>query len=169
MDLLPEILSRQSIKKFKSEPVEKDSLNRILEAGRRAPSAKNRQPWRFIIIDEKDLREKIERAAFGQEHVGQAPIIIAACSTNIDYVMPNGQLSYPIDITFAVSFMMLQAEHEGLGTCVITTYDEREIKELLTVPYSMKVVMLLLVGHPQERPFPESRKPIKRICSYNHW
>ncbi|MEW5814558.1 MAG: nitroreductase family protein [Spirochaetota bacterium] len=169
MELLPEIAERQSIRKFKPEPVAKEKIQRIIEAGRRAPSAKNRQPWRFVVIDEKSLREKIESAAFGQEHVGQAPVIIAGCSTNIDYRMPNGQLSYPIDITFAISFMMLQAEREGLGTCVITTYDEQEVKELLTVPYAMKVVMLLLVGYPEERPFPELRKSVASIVAYNHW
>jgi len=169
MELLPDIAGRQSIKKFDEKPLEKEQLNRILEAGRRAPSAKNRQPWRFIVIDKPSLQEKIQTASFGQEWVGQAPIIIAACSTNVDYRMPNGQHAHPIDISIAVSFMMLQAEHEGLGSSIITTFDEQEVKELLTVPYSMKVLMLLLLGHTAERPFPETRKPLQRIIGYNHW
>ena len=169
MALIPQIESWQSIRKYSSDPVAKDKLSRILEAGRKAPSTKNRQPWRFIIVDNADVRTKIEGAAFGQEAVGQAPIIIAACTTNIDYRMPNGQISYPIDLTMAVSFMMLQAEAEGLGACVITTFDEQEMKEILTVPYSMRVVMLLLMGSPDEKPFPTPRKPMKRIVSYNHW
>ena len=147
MELLPEISNRQSIRSFTSQPVEDDQIERILEAGRLAPSAKNRQPWRFVVITEESLRNKIKVAAFNQEHVGQAPLIIALCSTNIDYRMPNGQYSYPIDITFAASFMIIQAEHEGLGSCINTTFDETEVKELLTVPYSMKAVMLLLIGH----------------------
>jgi nitroreductase len=169
MELLPEIENRQSIKDFSAKKIEDEKVTRILEAGRLAPSAKNRQPWRFIVINEDELRAKIQHSAFGQEHVGKAPVIIAAASTNIDYRMPNGQLSYPIDITFAVSFMMLQAEHEALGSCVITTFDEREVKELLTIPYSMKVVMLLLLGYPESRPLKESRKPLERVSAYNHW
>ncbi len=169
MELLPEIQSRQSIKSFSTRPIEEMKLNRIIEAARIAPSAKNRQPWRFIIINDEDLRKKIQNASFGQDYVGQAPIIIAAASTNIDYRMPNGQLSYPIDIAIAVSFMMIQAEHEELGSSVVTTFDEREVKELLTIPYSMKVVMLLLLGYPESRPLKVLRKPIEQISSYNHW
>lgn len=169
MELLPEIQQRQSIYDFSTQSIEQEILDRILEAGRQAPSAKNRQTWRFIVINDESLRGKIQNAAFGQEHVGKAPIIIAASSTNTEYRMPNGQLSYPIDIAFAVSFMMLQAEHEKLGSCVVTTFDERDVKQLLTIPDAMKVVMLLLLGYPATRPLKEPRKPLERITAYNHW
>ncbi|MBN1524212.1 MAG: nitroreductase family protein [Spirochaetales bacterium] len=169
MEILPEILGRKSIRKFKSTPIKKEILNRIVDAGVRAPSAKNRQEWRFIVIQKEDLRKKIQDAAFGQEYVGQAPAIIAACTTNIDYRMPNGQLSYPVDLSIAMSFMMLQAVHEGMGTCCITTFDEQEIKELFTVPFSMRVVMLLLIGAPDEDPEQSARKPVKRVVSFDHW
>ena len=166
---MPEISNRQSIRLFTDATVEKVELQSILEAGRNAPSAKNRQPWRFIVVDDAVVRSKIQDAAFGQEHVGSAPIIIAGCTTNIDYRMPNGLMSFPIDIAIAVSFMTIQAEAEGLGTCIVTTFDEQELKEILTIPYSMRVVMLLLVGHPAEKSLPSQRKPLKRIVSYNHW
>ncbi|TFG65044.1 MAG: nitroreductase [Spirochaetales bacterium] len=169
MELLPEIENRQSIRKFTNKTVNKEQLKRIVEAGRRAPSAKNRQPWRFVVITDQELKEKIKVAAFNQEYVSEAGAIIAACSTNIDYRMPNGQLSHPIDISFAMAFMMLQAVHEGLGTCVITTFDEQEVKDMLTVPHSMRVILLLLVGHTAETPFPESRKSFERISVFNHW
>ncbi len=169
MALIPAIENWQSIKQFSDQKVDGDALGRVLEAGRKAPSAKNRQPWRFIVIDDENTRKRIESAAFGQEHVGRAPVIIAACTTNVDYRMPNGQWSYPIDLTMAVSFMMLQASEEEFGSCVVTTYDEKEIKDILTVPYSMRVVMLLLIGHPAGKPFPMQRKPLDRITSHNHW
>ena len=169
MDMLPEIVARRSVRAFSSDPVEKASLERILEAGRLSPSAKNRQEWRFIVIQNPELTKGIQDAAFGQEHVGSAPVIIAACTTNIDYRMPNGQLSYPIDTSFAISFMLLQAVREGLGTSIVTTFDEQEVKDLLTVPYSMRVVMLLLVGHPEVEAEPTQRKSLRRIVSYNHW
>ena len=169
MEILPEILKRKSIRNFKSTPVKKEVINRIVEAGTHAPSAKNRQQWRFIVVQKEDLRKKIQEAAFGQEYVGEAPVIIAACTTNIDYRMPNGQLSYPIDLSFAVSFMMLQAVHEGLGTCCITTFDEQEVKELFTVPFTMRVVMLLLVGYPETDTHVSERKPVKRVVSFDHW
>ena len=169
MDILPEILKRRTIKKFKSDPVEKDTVERILEAGRLAPSAKNRQAWRFVVIQKKEQREKMKEAAFNQEFVSEAPVIIAVCTTNIDYRMPNGQYSYPLDTTWAISFMLLQAVREGLGTCCLTTFDEQEVKDLLTVPYTMKVITLLLIGYADDEPEPTPRKPLRQIVSYNHW
>ncbi len=169
MELIPPIENRISIQKFSSTPIEPDKLRRVLDAGRRAPSAKNRQPWRFVVLLNEPLRKKIETAAFGQEHVGQAPAIVAACTTNIDYMMPNGQLSYPIDIALAVAFMMIQAQAEDVGSCVVTTFDERDVKEILSIPFSMRVVMLLLLGYPAERPIPPTRKSFESVVSFNHW
>ena len=169
MKVMNEIKNRISVRNFKDIAIKQDILERVLEAGQLAPSAKNRQPWRFLVIDDPGLKKRIQEAAYGQEYVGKAGAIILACSTNIEYEMPNGQLSYPIDISFAVSFMMLQAEHEGLGSCVITTYDEQDIKTLISVPYSMRVVMMLLLGYTDDRLIVRDRKPIKGIVASNHW
>jgi nitroreductase len=169
MELLPEILKRRSVRSFTTQSLEKDQVERILEAGRLAPSAKNRQEWRFVVLQKKETRQKIMEAAFGQDHVGQAPAIIAVCTTNIDYRMPNGQLSYPIDLAFAASHIVLQAVHEGLGTCCITTFDEEEVREILTVPFSMRVLLLILVGHAESIPEPTPRKSLKQITGRDHW
>jgi nitroreductase len=169
MGLLPEIERRASVRSYTDEPVSEEALERILEAGRLAPSAKNRQSWRFVVVTDGDTRAKMEHAAFGQEYVGTAPVVIALCTTNIEYRMPNGQLSYPIDLSIAASFMMLQATHEELGSCVVTTFREDDVKSVLTVPYSMRVVMLLTVGHASGDPERLQRLPIDRIVSHNHW
>lgn len=169
MDVMPEILSRHSVRSFTSQPVEKDQIERILEAARLAPSAKNRQEWRFVVIQKKETRQKIMEASFNQEYVGQAPAIVAVCTTNIDYRMPNGQLSYPIDLAFASAHIVLQAVHEGLGTCCITTFDEEEIRDLLTVPFSMRVILLILIGYADGEPEETSRKTLKQISSRDHW
>ncbi len=169
MGLLPEIETRVSTREYTSEPVGDEVVSRVLEAGRLAPSAKNRQSWRFVVVTDEKVRKKIEDAAFGQEYVGMAPVVIALCTTNIEYKMPNGQLSYPIDLSFAASFMMLQATHEGLGSCLVTTFREDDVKSILTVPYSMRVVMLLTIGHAQERPERLQRLPMERVVSFNHW
>ena len=169
MEIIPEIKNRISSRNFKDMAIEKDVLSRVLEAGQLAPSAKNRQPWRFLVIDNPELKEKIKEAAYGQEYVGKSGAIILACSTNIEYDMPNGQQSYPIDISFAVSFMMLQAEREGLGSCVITTYNEEEVKNLVSVPYSMRVVMMLLLGYTDDKLIVRDRRPLRGIYAFNHW
>ena len=164
MAILEEILNRRSIDRFKPSPVSEAKLERVLEAGRLSPSAKNRQEWRFVVVRKKALREKLKEAAFGEEKVSQAPVVIALCTTNIEYRMPNGQLSYPVDLGIAAGFMALQAVREGLGT-----FDEPAVKELISVPYTMKVVLLLLLGHPAEVPDQRPRKPLRSVISFDHW
>jgi len=169
MQIMDEIKNWVTIKKYLSKPVESEVLERILDAGVRAPSAKNRQPWRFIACTQEAVKSRIKDASYGQDHVGSAPVIIAACTTNTEYKMPNGQNSYPIDISMAVAFMMIQARAEKLGACVVTTYDEAEIKAILSVPYSMRVVMLLLLGYPDENPILTKRKLKSRVIAHEHW
>jgi len=169
MAILTEILNRSTVKSFKNMPIEDNILQNVLEAGRLAPSAKNRQSWRFLVLTATPVREKITEACYGDERILQAPAVIVSCTTNIDYKMPNGQLSYPVDISMANAFMMLQAESSGLGSCVLTTYDEEMVKEILTVPYSMRAVMILCIGYADELNHFGSRLPVSRVFSYNHW
>ncbi len=169
MDILVEIRERFTAKSFDGRPIDSDALDRILEAGRLAPSAKNRQTWRFIAIKKPETKQVLSNACFGDARILNSGCIIAACTTNIQYTMPNGQPSYPLDIAFAVSYMDLQATHERLATAIISSYDENAVKSLLTTPYSMRVVLLLAVGHsPETKPF-KSRLPSNRLISYNHW
>jgi len=169
MEILNEIKERFSVREYQDKPIPREIINRILEAGSLAPSAKNRQPWRFIVIEEKDNKEKIKEAAYGEDYLSQAGAVIAVCSTNVDYKMPNGQLSYPVDLAFAASYMVLQAQHEGLGSCILTTFQENLVREILTVPYSMRVVMLVTVGYAKEETVVRRRMPVSRISSFEHW
>lgn len=169
MELLPEIANRRSVRSFTGEPLDSSKLKRIIEAGRRAPSAKNRQAWRFVVIQDAETRKALEEASYGQTYVGEAGAVIAICTTNIDYKMPNGQLSYPVDSGIAAAFMMLQSEHEGLGNCPITTFREDEVKSLLSVPYKMRVVMLLIVGVPSAPGEETDRLPTERVVGWEHW
>ena len=169
MALLPEIVERRSCVRFDGRAVESLKIDQIIEAGRLAPSAKNRQEWRFVVVRKADLRDKIAAAAFREENVGTAPVMIAACTTNIDYIMPNGQHSHPIDLAVATTFMAVQAEAEGLQSCFITTFDEQEVKDLLSVPHRMRVVLLLVLGYAAAVTSPQSRKPLQQIVSYDHW
>ena len=169
MNILPEIQHRFTPHSFLPDPLAEGALDRILEAGRLAPSAKNRQPWRFIVIEKTEIRERIGKAAYQDERIMQAPVIIAACSANKGYIMPNGQEAYPIDISIASSFMVLQARHEGLECAFLTTFEEAEMKRILTVPYGMRVVMLLLIGYSGKNKSVVNRLDLSRIVSFNHW
>ena len=170
MDILEVIRRRATARSFDDEEVNPEAIARILEAGRLAPSAKNRQAWRFVAVQREDLKNSIADACYGDPRVVNAACVIAACTTNIQYTMPNGQPSHPLDIAFAVSFMSLQAVQEGLGTAILGTYDEDAVKNLLTVPHAMRVVLLMAVGHTSDETSGYTdRLPKDRIISYDHW
>ena len=169
MEILEVIRNRFTAKSFDGGKIDPQVLDRILEAGRLSPSAKNRQAWRFIAVRREEMKKSLSDACYGDPRLMDAGCVIAACTTNIQYTMPNGQLSYPLDMAFALSFMMLQAESEGLGTSLLATYDERTVKDLLTVPHAMRVVMLLAIGHSSEKQEYKDRLPKERVISYDHW
>jgi nitroreductase len=169
MEIMPEILNGTNARTFIPGSISEDCLNRILEAGRIAPSAKNRQPWRFIAVTKETLKETLSEHCYGDERLINCGAAILCCTTNIDYTMPNGQLAYPMDISFAASQMMFQARHEGLGAAIITTYQEPEIRSMFSVPYSMRVVAIVVVGQSQEKKNPYNRHDKKRVISFNHW
>lgn len=170
MDILQAIRQRITAKSFNGKQIEPEILERILEVGRLAPSAKNRQPWRFIAIQKPEAKEILSNACFGDRRIIDSGCIIAACTTNIQYRMSNGQPSHPLDIAFAVSHMALQATHEGLASAVFGTYDERILKDLLSIPYSMQVVLLLVLGYSDDAPPSLTKRfPKDRIINYEHW
>ena len=169
MDILQILRDRATARSFNGQPVDRDAVDRILEAARLAPSAKNRQAWRFIAVCDSEAKSVLQKACFGDERIGQCGCVIAACTTNLQYTMPNGQPSYPLDIAFAVSYMSLQAAHEGLASVIWSTYEEGAVKSLLTVPFAMRVVLLLAVGHSSEEVEYSDRLPKQRVISYEHW
>lgn len=168
-NILPLIENRFSINEFLPKPISKRIIQNIIVAGQLAPSAKNRQAWRFIAVTDKPVLKKISKACFEASAVKSAPLIIVLCTTNINYKMPNGELSYPIDIGVALSFMMLQAQYNNLGSCPMSTYNHHEIVRVLSVPYSMRAAMILAVGHPTVAERFRTRLPRTRISSHNHW
>ena len=170
MDILEAIRQRSTARSFDGTAINDEVMDRILEAGRIAPSAKNRQTWRFVAVRREETKKAIAEACYGDSRIESSGCVIAACTTNIQYTMPNGQLSHPLDLAFAVSYMDLQATHEGLGTVILGTYDELAIKDLLTVPHAMRVVLLLAVGQTSDERSPyRNRLPKDRIISYDHW
>ncbi len=169
MDLLTEIATARSVRCFRDQPIPRDVLNSVLDAGRRAPSAKNRQAWRFVAITDAETRAAVGSAAYNQEWVSGAPAQIAVCTTNIDYRMPNGVESWPIDLGIATGWMVLQARHAGLGSCIITTFVEAELRSLLSVPYSMKIATLIALGYAADSESGDDRLPMDRVVGWNHW
>lgn len=169
MDVYKAILSRRSIREYESRDIEEDKLDRVLDAGRLSPSAGNRQERRFVVIRDAGTRKALAEAANDQVFVAQAPIVIAACSVESEYVMSCGQLAYPIDTAIAVDHMTLQAVEEGLGTCWIGAFDEKKVKKMLGIPDNVRVVTLLPIGYPRVVPQPTARKSPGQVIMHEKW
>ncbi|MCX6677158.1 MAG: nitroreductase family protein [Methanothrix sp.] len=168
MDLMQAIRARRSIRNFQERPVEEELLLAVLEAGRLAPSAKNMQDWRFIVVRDSATRRRLAGAARDQQFVAQAPVVIAACGTS-DLVMTCGQPAYAIDVAIALDHMTLAAASLGLGTCWIGAFYEDKVKEILGVPQEIRVVALLPLGYPAEEPEPRPRKSLDEVLAWEHW
>jgi len=162
MDLEQVIRERRSIRKYKADPVPAEKLNKILEAARLAPSAHNNQEWKFIVVYNAEIREKISIAA-GQDFIAGAPVVIAAVALNPEDIMSCEVPTYAVDLAIAVEHMVLQAHNEGLGTCWIGAFNQEEVKTILKVPEEYKIVALLPIGVPDETPAPRPRKNIEEV------
>jgi len=169
MDVSEAIRRRRSIRSYTEQPVAQAALERVLEAGRLAPSARNMQEWRFVVVREPEARARLAEAACGQAFVAQAPVVVAACGVECDHVMTCGQHCYPIDLAIAVDHMTLQAAAEGLGTCWIGAFHEEQVKQILGIPDAVRVVALLPLGHPAEAPGPRPRKPLAEVVAWERW
>jgi nitroreductase len=168
--IVEEILKRRSIRAYRPKAVEKDKLDRVLEAGRLAPTAKNAQDWQIIVVeDEQTKKALVEAAAPHQPFLYTAPLLLAACATNPNYVMMCNQPSYPIDLGIVLDHISLQAVREGLGTCWIGSFDEEGVKKVLKIPPHVRVAQLMSLGYFLDNPEPRPRKPKNHLFKWNHW
>ncbi len=169
MNVYEAIEKRRSIRAYKDQPVEQEKLDRIFEAVRKAPSASNRQEWRFVVVRDAGLRQELMRAASQQSFVATAPVVIACCAETDGHVMKCGQPCYPIDVAIAMDHLTLAAVEEGLGTCWIGSFNEAEVKAILGIPEKIRVVELLTLGYPDAMPSPRTRKSLEEIVCYDRW
>ena len=169
MELFEVIKARRSIRKYKDKFVEAEKLTKILEAARLAPSARNMQDWRFVVVQDAAIREKLVSAANNQIFVGQAPVVIACCTTEGNYTMRCGQPAGAIDVAIAIDHMTLAAVELGLGTCWIGSFYPDQVRSILKIPEYIQIVELLTLGYPDERPEPKPRLELNQICYYNTW
>ena len=178
-EFLDLINSRQSDRKYSDRKVDKDILNRIVEAGRMAPSACNAQPWKFIVVNDPQLVLKVAEAASAKligmnSFVAQAPVIIvivrekANMSSKVGATIKNKDYSL-FDIGIATENICLQAEAEGIGSCIIGWFDEKMIRKLLSIPKSKRVELLITLGYSLSDKREKRRKPAEETVSYNKY
>ncbi|MCF7907528.1 MAG: nitroreductase family protein [Candidatus Omnitrophica bacterium] len=170
MDVFEAIKTRRSIRSYQQDPIEEEKLQIILEAGRWAPSASNRQEWRFIVVRDKARREALSVAAKNQIFVKEAPVVIACCAETDGHLMTCGQACYPIDIAIAIDHMTLAAVELGLGTCWVGAFYPDQVRAILSIPEDIKIVELLTLGYPKTSPFgPHDRLAIDKIVFSEKW
>ena len=166
MDFYELIRGRESIRNYDPErPVDDDTLNRILEAGRLAPSAVNYQPWRFLVISSPEMLAKV-RSCYGGAWLADAPhILVIVGEVNEAWVREaDGYNSIETDLTIAMDHMILAAEYEGVATCWIEAYDPFMLREALSLKDKEKVFSITPLGYPKEG-FEKRRKKKRKELS----
>jgi len=181
MVLLDLIKHRKSVRDFLDKPVERGKIMTCLEAARLAPSACNSQPWKFISVDDKQLKNKLCRAAFSgiysiNSFCKMAPVIIVVISEKSKFIARIGELFrgtkyYLIDIGIACEHFVLQAEDLGLGTCWIGWFDEEAVKSILGIPRRKKIDILIALGYYDREKLgtEHGRETMDEIASFNSY
>jgi nitroreductase len=179
IEMLELIKHRQSDRGYISKSIENEKIERIIDAGRFAPSACNAQPWKFIVVDEENLKNKIadctSSKVLGMNHfTKQAPIHIVIVEEKANFTSNAGSFiknkQFPlIDIGIAAEHICLQAAAEGLGSCMLGWFDEPKVKKLLNIPKSKRVPLIITIGYPASETREKRRKDKETIVSFNSY
>jgi nitroreductase len=168
MSLLDIIQKRFSCRSYLEKEIEQEKLNKIFEAARLAPSARNFQDWRFVVVTDKETKAKVAEQTNRAPLFEKAGAIIVACSNN-DHVMRCGQAVGPIDVSIALEHISLQAAELGLATCWIGSFEAEKVKRLLQIPQDVTIIELMALGYPAEQGKQNTRLTIEEILCYNKW
>ncbi|TVR42131.1 MAG: NAD(P)H nitroreductase [Bacteroidia bacterium] len=174
------LLKRESTRKYLSRPVEKDAIERIMEACRLAPSACNSQPWRFVVVTDPGLKDRVAQATFGKvlrfnRFVVEAPVIVALVAEPPNWLSKIGSSIkdkdyYLMDIGIVAEHFCLQAAELGLGSCMIGWFEEKTVKELLNIPTKKRVPLLITLGYPaKDTTRKKIRKQPKEVYTFNKY
>ncbi len=153
MEFMEVIAKRRSIRKYKPDPVPEEKLQKLYEALRLAPSGGNRQNYSFIFVIDAEKRKRIATEAEIQGFLAEAPVLmVAVCDPGNEF-----------NVAIAVDHMILSATNEGLGTCWVGWFEQEPVKQILGIPDSKVVVILVPIGFPDENPGPRPRKPLEQL------
>jgi nitroreductase len=180
MDFLELVSSRQSVRAFDPErPVEREKLDRIIEIARLAPSACNAQPWSFVLVDDPELKNKVADATssrvLGMNHfTKQAPVHLLLVEEKVNISSGIGgwvkkKDFAQMDLGIVAAHIVLAAQSEGLGSCIVGWFDEDKVKELLNIPASKRVWLSIVIGYGTQPLRKKSRKSIEKIFSHNSY
>jgi nitroreductase len=168
MTVLEAIRKRYSCRAYQDKNIEKEKLSQILEAARLAPSAKNMQDWRFVVVTDKEKKHKLVEAANNQTFIENAGAIIVACSVSSE-VMRCGQAVGPIDVAIALEHICLQAAQLGLATCWIGSFYPDKVRPIVGIPQDVAIIELMALGYPADKQKEPKREPMEKIVCYENW
>jgi nitroreductase len=165
MDCIDQVLNRRSIRRFKDEPVSEQVINRILEAGRRAPTATNQQPWHFVVA--RDYAEK-EACTFGgfNRFATKAPFVVVGLYKKSEVIIEKLSL---MDVTIALQNMVVAGWVQGVGSCWMGAFDEGKLKDTLDLPADARIVGAVAFGIPDENPSQPPKKPLSEVVHFDKW
>jgi len=155
MSILKIIKERRSIRGFQKKEIPGEIIDKMIESLIWAPSAGNLQSRKFYFVFEEKIKEKLVEAAFGQNFIAQAPLVIIGCTDKekVDYYGERGKNLYSIcDVSASIQNMMLLAKELGLGTCWVGKFDEKEVSKILNLPDNLRPIVIVPVGYPAEKP-----------------
>ena len=181
MEITEAIKNRRSVRRMKSDPIDDETLGKVLEAARWAPSWKNTQCWRFVVVRDSGIKSNVTGCTIGGRSgenpsanaIKQAPVLIVACAelgksglNAGDFATDKGDW-YMYDVALAMQNLILEAYSLGLGTVHLGLFDARKVAEILGVPEGFCVVAMTPLGYPDETPGTVPRKEIPEIVFYD--
>lgn len=171
MNVEEAILKRRSVRSYTDEKIPRQTIQKIMDAVRMAPSANNRQDWKFVIVEDEKVKEEVYRAARRQSFVKEAPAVIAAVATDPGRIMTCGIPGGIVDVSIALDHLTLKACEEGLGTCWIGAFDQEKARRALGIPDQYKIVALMPIGYPKQSLEKQTkpRKNLPEIMCFNHF
>jgi nitroreductase len=168
MELIEAIRTRYSCRDYLDRPIEPEILKQLLDAARLAPSAKNLQDWRFVIVTDHKLKNKVAQAANNQMFIANAGAIIVACSVCAESML-CGQRIAPIDVAIGLDHITLRATDLGLATCWIGSFYPDQVRQLLNIPADVDIVELMALGYPADESRQGKRVELDQITCYDTW
>ncbi len=173
MDVFDIIRGRRSVRAFKPDPINEKDLEKILDAGRLAPSAGNCQPGEFVVVRDEAVKQKLVRAARGQSFVAEAPVVVVVCAnvprTSGRYGRRGAELYCIQDTAAAVQNILLTAYALGYGTCWVGAFDEGAAAKAIKTPPDVRPLAMIPIGMPAEKPSPTLRLPLSKIVHENRF
>jgi len=167
MELFEVIRNRRSIRAYKKQDLPEGTVEKLLDAARRAPSAGNVQPWAFVVATSLDVKRSLSSAAYNQKDVEEAPVVIVVCAdekrAQESYGERGKMLYCHQDTAAAVQNILLSAYSLGIGSCWVGAFKEEQVRKVIRAPESMKPVALIILGYPNEAPPDRGRRPLSEI------